>query len=128
MKKDLFKEFNELFTTAVGGSLVYKGEEQGIVELGVRQFISKAISNAISQTRKEIEQARQEGYEVGYAQGEYGAGMPKSMVEFIKAEARKETLEEVEKKIERIRDDKGYALITIDYLIKLLNKLKSLKK
>jgi hypothetical protein len=49
MKKDWEKEFDEIFATGVGGSLVYKGEEQGVVELGVRQF----IKNAISQTRKE---------------------------------------------------------------------------
>jgi len=125
MKKDLFKEFNELFTTAVGGSLVYKGEEQGIVELGVRQFISKAIS----QTREETqEQARQEGYEVGYAQGQSETGMPQSMVEFIKAKARKETLEEVEKEIEKLYTPEFSAIAIFKALIiEKLRDIKSLK-
>jgi hypothetical protein len=140
MKKDLLidweKEFDEkVIGNCFAGGTFMNNDSQISYTSGYRDGFekSKKISKrfliyAISQTRKETqEQARQEGYEVGYAQGESDSGMPQSMVEFIKSEARKETLEEGEREIINSCKNRNAEDCLVELQIRF-NQLKSLKK
>jgi len=115
--KRVDEEFDERFATSFNVGVV----PDDITKEDIKQFIYAQIKQAVEEMS---EVARQEGYEVGYAQAD--TGMPESMIAHIKKQAVLDVLQNQEWLDHQIKSNEQSRLIknnaeNINYL---LSKLK----
>jgi hypothetical protein len=109
-EEEFYKEFVE-FPKGIG--------LKGVDINKLKSFIQSLLNQS---NKEEYEKARQEGYEVGYAQGESDSGIPHPMIEFIKKEAVQEERKRIIAWANKMFKSERETWVNIEDLINFINK------